>query len=207
MEHKIKTKKIYNSFGGGSYNAVTHQLIGGIYMASNVKDTCQLFPVRVNKPQLAVYDASCNLEHLRHLFGTPVKLRQNRLYWMHDRIPHEAIPYVPQLPTKSRVRYKIKPVIPGPYQRSFFRLCCNDVSVWFASRCTPNRLGIVPPSDVTVVSHYDKWEGLEDPTYAYLKEKMPRAESEVSEIPEDKEWPRRNCPLPLHNMTDESDDY
>ena len=186
MEHTSKTEEGWYRFGGGRYNTTTHQLIGGIYMASNKADTCQIFPVRVDKPQLAVYDASCNLEHLRHLFGTPVKLAADAFYWMHDRIPHEAIPFVPQKQDWSKkVPDIIKIVTPGPYQRSFFRLCCNDVSVWFASRCTPNRLGIVPPPDVTVVSHYDKWEGLEDPTYAYLKEKQ--AESDEIPAHEEKE--------------------
>lgn len=75
-------------------------------------------------------------------------MRARELIWMHDRIPHEALP--------------VKEIIP----RQFFRLCCNQVSVWFASRSTPNRLGI-RPSKETLVSHYDKWAGLEDPTYAY----------------------------------------
>jgi hypothetical protein len=80
---QVKKTTHYYRFGGGEYEALEHKMIGGIYMASNVTGSCQLFDVKVSEPQKCIYDDDCNLEHLRHLFGRPRRMAANELIWMH----------------------------------------------------------------------------------------------------------------------------
>ena len=64
----------------------------------------------------------------------PTVLEPNRIYWMTDRTPHEALP------------------LPEDTYRQYFRLVTENVSVWYDQHSTANPLGVVPPSTVRVIS-------------------------------------------------------
>eukprot|EP00580_Thalassiosira_gravida_P014288 CAMPEP_0201680952 /NCGR_PEP_ID=MMETSP0494-20130426/50860_1 /ASSEMBLY_ACC=CAM_ASM_000839 /TAXON_ID=420259 /ORGANISM="Thalassiosira gravida, Strain GMp14c1" /LENGTH=451 /DNA_ID=CAMNT_0048164683 /DNA_START=1011 /DNA_END=2366 /DNA_ORIENTATION=- len=105
---------------------------GGIFMASSVADTSEVWDALVDNRVPGIVDRHGGCEHLRHLIGQGTKLRAGELVWMTDCTPHEA------LPQKESGH------------RHFFRVVTPCVSHWYAdhSTCNPK----VPlPSNVTVV--------------------------------------------------------
>jgi len=111
-----KTKQ---SFGGSTFGASNgYDLDGGLYMANSIDDTCQAWDMHVKE--------TGHLGCLAHLgLKDGHKMEKNRLYWMHDRTPHEALPF-------------------AGGKRQFFRLVTSDVSVWYDKHNTPNPLGVKP---------------------------------------------------------------
>ena len=107
-----------NCWGGGNWGGCIDNK--GIYMASN--------------------DGACNIwnEYVeeRDQFGAcspktkPEKMKANMLYWLTDKTPHEAIPSV------------------NGFERQFFRLVSDEVSLWFSQHNTPNPLGILPTCEI-----------------------------------------------------------
>jgi hypothetical protein len=108
----------------------------GIYMASNVANSCKVWPVLVDKPE-DVTDRFGGAEHLREYIGEGTCMEANTMYWITDRTPHEALP------------------VGETVYRQFFRLVVGEISVWYAKHNTPNPLGVLPKCPI---SYDDKFE-------------------------------------------------
>ena len=67
---------------------------GGIYMASNVEQSCEVRDCKVvkhkNKTEI-IGKLGC-VEHLRSILPSSTKLNANTMYWITDRTPHESLP-------------------------------------------------------------------------------------------------------------------
>lgn len=113
------------------------KLEGGIFMASNIQNTSQVFDALVDKTVPNIVDRHGGCEHLRKLIGPGTKLAANELIWMTDCTPHEALP-------QKESGY-----------RQFFRVVTSKVSHWFAQHSTPNPL--VPLPDSVIVVHDNKF--------------------------------------------------
>jgi hypothetical protein len=112
---------------------------GGIYMASNIADTCAVWNCRVNDPEGDIVGVHGNIERLRSLLGPPtMKLEANELVWMTNRTPHESLPLPPDM-------------ICSGARRQYFRLVVGEVTAWFADHSTPNPLGTRAPPSVRIV--------------------------------------------------------
>lgn len=101
----------------------------GIYMASNLFDSCIVYPSLIVDPQEeGVTDAHGGVEHMRYRLGPGRYLSSGELCWITDRTPHETVP-----------------VHSGKDEhRQFFRLVVGPVSVWYAQHNTPNPTGCTP---------------------------------------------------------------
>jgi hypothetical protein len=95
--------------------------IDGIYMASNVEDSCAIYPSLIERPW-EITDAHGGCECLRGRLPEPIMTKANKLYWITDRTPHEA------MPSQN-----------GGY-RQFFRLVVGRISTWYAKHNTGNPL-------------------------------------------------------------------
>ena len=123
------------SYDAGDPEVPTAALLqGGLYMASTVSNTCQLWDVEVDEPA-AVAGELGSCEHLRPVLGEPVPMLANQLYWITDRTPHEALPQ------------------PCSGYRQFFRLVTSALSVWYARHSDSNPLGVEPGVGTTVLTH------------------------------------------------------
>lgn len=126
-----KYEIMYYYWGLGMYRN-EERLVGGIYLASNMDDTCAIFNASVDDPRMIGRLGCC--EHLREFCGLPILLKKNQLAWITDRTPHESLPML----KKER--------------RQFFRLVMPEVSLWFKDHSTENSLGVgVDPSKTRVV--------------------------------------------------------
>jgi hypothetical protein len=114
------------------------RLQGGIFMASNVSDTCEIWDALVDKNRKGIVDRHGGCEHIRHLLGPGTKLKANTLIWMTDRTPHEALP-------QEESGY-----------RQFFRVVTSKITHWFADHSTPNPL--VPLPDHVIEVHGSKFK-------------------------------------------------
>jgi hypothetical protein len=105
---------------------------GGIYMASSVSNTSEVWDALVDKTVRGIVDKHGGCEHLRSMIGPGTKLQAGDLIWMTDCTPHEALP-------QEESGY-----------RQFFRVVTPYVSHWYADHSTPNpRVSL--PDHVTVV--------------------------------------------------------
>jgi len=111
--------------------------IDGIYMASNVENSCKIWPIQIKNPH-EITDGHGGIEHMRDHIGDGEILKANEMYWLTDTTPHESLP------------------LKNTY-RQFLRLIVGRISVWYSKHNTPNPLGIVPQSDV-IISDIDKFE-------------------------------------------------
>jgi len=105
---------------------------GGIFMASSVADTSEVWDALVDSRTPGIVDQHGGCEHLRSLIGRGTKLQAGELVWMTDMTPHEALP-------QDESGY-----------RQFFRVVTPCVSHWYVDHSTENPM--VPlPSNVTAV--------------------------------------------------------
>ena len=122
----------YICWGGGFFGA--DGLEGGIFMASNVSESCRVYHCRVSDPSLI--GTNGNVEHLRnYLDRSNVKVSMipaNHLFWMTDTTPHES------MPLKEDV------------ERQYIRIVTHGISAWYAEHSTPNPLCSLP-ADVAVI--------------------------------------------------------
>jgi hypothetical protein len=123
-------------------------LRGGIYMASTVDDTCEVWNCKImpDSQEKEIIGKLGDVEHLRKLMPSGEKMKANRMYWMTDRTPHECLP-----------------IKEGTY-RQFFRLVTSQVSLWYEDHSTKNPLGVVPNPSITKIvkgSKFDK-DGVEE---------------------------------------------
>ena len=109
---------------------------GGLYMASNMDNTCELFDALVAKGQ-GIVDYHGGGDHLRPFIGQGTKLKANELAWLTDRTPHQALPQ------------------PKSGYRQFFRLVTSNISVWFQQHSTANPK--VPVPDHVLIIKEDKF--------------------------------------------------
>ena len=129
------------AWGRGIYDdklGAHYEYIGGLYMASNVADSCCIWNCKVKDPSNVVGPLG-DLEHMRSYLGEGESLDAGEVVWMTDCTPHESLP------------------LKAGTSRQYFRLVTSDVSVWYADHSTPNPLGIVPEEDVKIV-HGNKFD-------------------------------------------------
>ena len=123
---------------GGGVSRSDH-VEGGIFMASNVENSCRIWDCQIMDDGL-IWEHG-NIEHLREFLPESTILKMNHMYWLTDRTPHESLPLEQQT------------------YRQFFRLVTSEVSVWFEDHCTKNPLGVVPDPSITMIlkgSKFDK---------------------------------------------------
>lgn len=128
-------------WGNGYWRPVSEQpdLEGGIYMASNVSDSCRIYNCEIMND--ALIGELGDIEHLREYLPEGETLKENCIYWLTDRTPHESLP----LKTSNN--------------RQFFRLVTSEVSLWYEDHSTKNPLGVVPDPKITKIvkgSKFDK---------------------------------------------------
>ena len=128
-------------WGMGHWDTVNGVPVDGIYMASNVAESCAVFPALIDAPE-RVSDKHGGIEHLRELLGARYLLGAGELVWMTDRTPHESLP----LPASRQSRQS--------RHRQFFRLVVGPISTWYSKHNTPNPRGTLPNA---VVSDVDKF--------------------------------------------------
>jgi hypothetical protein len=128
-------------WGGGRWEREVP--LDGIYCASNVADSCRVWPVLLTTPQ-EVTDIHGGLEHFREYLGSGETLPANALCWMCDRTPHETLPL--QAPADD-------PTAEFVY-RQFFRLVVGQIAVWYSKHNTANPCGLQPDAPI---SYKDKF--------------------------------------------------
>lgn len=116
---------------GGDVEGEPDKYNGGLFMASNVNDSCEIWDALVGKGH-GIVDYHGSGEHLRPFIGKGTKLKANELAWLTDRTPHEALPQ-----TKSGYR-------------QFFRLVTSNISVWFRQHSTANPKVPIPDHVVVI---------------------------------------------------------
>ncbi|KAF0693398.1 Aste57867_15651 [Aphanomyces stellatus] len=118
-------------WGGG--HAVEHQLMGGIFMASTVANSCGVWNVFVEDSR-DIMGPLGDMEHFRDVLDETahgyLELEANELIWMTDETPHESLP------------------LPTAQFRQYFRLVTSNVSHWYADHSTPNPLGTQPTASI-----------------------------------------------------------
>ncbi|GAQ81063.1 hypothetical protein KFL_000690410 [Klebsormidium nitens] len=125
-------------WGRGWKEAGCNEFFEGIYMASNVSDSCTVWPVLINNPT-EVSDRHGSIEHMRERLGPGRNLAAGELCWFTDRTPHEANPLkAPSDDPGAKFR-----------ARSFFRLVVGQISVWYSKHNTPNPLGVLPDAPIS----------------------------------------------------------
>lgn len=106
---------------------------GGIYMASNVPNSCRIWNLRVKEPERAV-DSHGGLEHMRDILGEGTCMEANKIYWLTDATPHESLP------------------LEKDTHRQFFRLVTSSLSVWYPEHSTANEKTKVDQSITAVLN-------------------------------------------------------
>jgi len=116
--------RFYIGWGGPSNMAESNnlQFHGGIFMASNINDTCRIFPYQLTKHGDMVGEGG-DMGFLREFLLENKLLSANCLTWLTDTTPHESLPV-----TKD-------------CYRQFFRVV-GKVTAWYKQHSTPNPLGI-----------------------------------------------------------------
>jgi len=138
MRHGGETEvHILAHWGRGDTDA-GDKLYGGIYMASNVSDSCAVWNAQVKSPELMCGTLG-DVEHLRDYLGKGVPLSAGELVWITDTTPHESLP------------------LRQGTLRQYFRVVTSAVSVWYERHSTKNRLGIVPDPRLTEIISDDKF--------------------------------------------------
>lgn len=134
-------------FGWGHGLVTTRQeLQGGIYMVSNVPNSCKVWNCKILPPEDncspdAVGEHG-NIEHLRSFINAKSEMMQaNTMYWITDRTPHEALPLVKQT------------------YRQYVRVVTSQVSYWYEDHSTKNPLGVLPDPKITTIVKGSKFDG------------------------------------------------
>ncbi|XP_028405631.1 uncharacterized protein LOC114528213 isoform X2 [Dendronephthya gigantea] len=119
---------------------------GGIYMASNVANSCKVWNCEIVRPGVDCLDIvgkHGDIEHLREFLPVEGEMMEaNTVYWITDRTPHESLP-----------------LTQGTY-RQYFRLVTSLVSVWYQDHSTENPNGVVPNPKLTKIVKGSKFDGI-----------------------------------------------
>ena len=141
---KLNVSSKFFSWGSGVFST-TQELLGGIYMASNVPNSCKIWNCKILRPDDSSPDVvgeHGNIEHLRAFLPSSCEvLNANTVYWFTDRTPHEALP-----------------LAEGTY-RQFFRLVTSQVTCWYEEHNTKNPNGVVPDPNITKIVGGSKFDG------------------------------------------------
>lgn len=141
---KLNVSSKFFSWGSGVFST-TQELLGGIYMASNVPNSCKIWNCKILQPDDGSPDVvgeHGNIEHLRAFLPSSCEvLNANTVYWFTDRTPHESLP-----------------LTEGTY-RQFFRLVTSQVTYWYEEHSTKNPNGVVPDPNITKVVRGSKFDG------------------------------------------------
>lgn len=119
----------YRSLAWGLGSWIHDYPVGGIFIASSVKDTTRVYPYIIEKPE-EIADKYGGLECIRPYIGEGYTLDASELCWITDRTPHESLP------------------VPEDTQRQFFRLVVGKIDVWYEQHNTPNPKGILPDAEI-----------------------------------------------------------
>ena len=114
------------------------EIQGGIYMASNVDKSCQIWNCQIMDD--GMIGELGNIEYLREFLPESEFMAKNEVYWLTDRTPHESCP-----------------LTQGTH-RQFFRLVTSQVSLWYEDHSTENPLGIVPDPEITQIVRGSKFD-------------------------------------------------
>lgn len=123
-------------WGKGRTNGI--EIEDGIYMASNLQNSCKVWPYLIDK-QSNVVDKYGGIEEIRSDIGEGEFMKNNNIYWMTDATPHEAMP--------SEVQ--------GEFIRQFFRLVVGEIAVWFSKHNTENPTGYIPDAPIIEMNKFD----------------------------------------------------
>ncbi len=129
-----KVTTVYEGWGGGT--VTRNQYVGGIFMVSNVENTCRVFPCRIADPTCV--GRLGDVEHLRPYIeaasGTVSGgvLARGEVCWMTDMTPHEAI------------------ALDAAVERQFVRVVTSGISVWHSQHSDENPQGIKPGPEVKI---------------------------------------------------------
>lgn len=111
--------------------------VDGIYFASNLGGTSEVYPNLIEAPR-EVTDAHGGIEHLREFLGTPYRLKAGEMCWITDRTPHASLPVTaPADDPDAEFVY-----------RQFFRVVVGKISVWYSKHNTANPLGVLPDAEI-----------------------------------------------------------
>jgi len=124
-------------WGGGEYKF--HQCHGGIYMASNISNSCAVWKVKIINPA-EIVGPHGDIEHLREFLGSRKLMEKDEIWWITDTTPHESLPL-----TKKQYR-------------QYFRVVTSQVSVWYSDHSTENELGIKPNAEIISGNKFKKSE-------------------------------------------------
>ena len=135
MLQSVFYKTVFSIFSWLLANFFCH--VGGIFVASNVKNSTEVYDALVHKSTPGIVDRHGSCEHLRRFCGKGTKLLENELVWMTDETPHESLPL-------GETQY-----------RQFFRFVGPSVSHWYADHSTANPHCPVP--DHVIIVHGNKF--------------------------------------------------
>ena len=151
----------YN-WGGGMFLA-DEAVSGGIFIASNVPNSCRLWDCKIEKGLVngsEIIGDNGNCEHIKDFLPADKEkvLEENKLYWITDRTPHESLP-----------------LQNGTY-RQFIRVVTANVTHWLADHSTPNPCGVYPDPNVTKIVKGNKFvkNSLEIVDYESFLENVPK---------------------------------
>ena len=120
---------------GGGLMMRDETVVGGIYMASNVSDSCAIWNAKIHDTDGTIIGPHGDIEKMRSLLGPPTMLlKAGQLVWFTDKTPHESLP------------------VPRGTRRQFFRLVTGEITAWFSDHCTANPCGVSPPMKVRIVN-------------------------------------------------------
>lgn len=124
-----------NGWGRGRNDG--NKIKDGIYMASNLQNSCMVWPYLINK-QSDIVDKYGGIEQIRNEIGKGYFMKENNIYWLTDATPHEAMP--------SQIQ--------GEFVRQFFRLVVGEISVWFSKHNTQNPTGYKPDAPIIDINKF-----------------------------------------------------
>ena len=110
--------------------------VDGIYMMSNLDNSCRIYPNLIDDPEM-ITDDHGGCECLRNHLDEGENLQANTVYWMTDRTPHEALPVQASTPNSQAV------------DRQFLRIVAGRISVWYSKHNTPNPCGLLPDAPIS----------------------------------------------------------
>ena len=138
---------------------------GGIYMASSVGNTSEVWDALVDTNKKGIVDRHGGCAHLRSIIGEGTKLKANQLVWMTDKTPHEALPQE----------------VSG--YRQFVRVVTSEISHYFVDHCTANPLVTVPDHVVIVPGNKFDFNDNMSPAKAALDGDAPKDGSDAESPP------------------------
>lgn len=124
--------------GGGAWGAGKAGVFSrkqGIYLASNVDNSCRAWDFNVKTP-----GAMGDCDNLKNeiKINKEIYFKNGELYWITDSTPHESLP------------------VKAGTHRQFFRLVTSPVDQWYAQHSTANRLGVTPNCNIIREDKFQK---------------------------------------------------